>query len=162
MKYANYLSVNFCNEYRSYKIMGLIGYIILFIQISIPIILIVMGTIDLIKALFQFDNDDTNKSYKIIFKRFIYAVIVFFIPIIVKFFMNMVSNNKDTEQCFWAISNPKEAMEKSDIVRGSFNNSSYYNTKESCEKTGRKWILTHSQLVNCNGDGCYICVEEGR
>lgn len=36
MKYVNILENSFCNGYRSYKIMGLIGYVILFIQIIIP------------------------------------------------------------------------------------------------------------------------------
>lgn len=120
-----------------------------------------MGIIDLLKAIVSQNSDDINKGYKLIVKRLVYGVIIFFVPMIIKYMVTMVTDTSDMQECFWAIANPKDAMEKSNIVRGSFSKSSDFTTKEACERAGRKWILTHSERVNCGNDGCYICVEKG-
>lgn len=158
----DFLYVDRCNNYNILKITGFIGYIILFIQIVVPIILITLSIIDLVKSISSSNMDKVNNSYKIIIKRFIYGVLIFLIPIIVKFIMVLISQDTNMKTCFWAIANPSNAMEQAEVVRGSYSKSSDFNTKESCEASGRKWIFTHSEVINCQDNGCYICVEKGK
>ena len=158
----NFLEIDKCNNYTILRIMSLIGYILSFVQIIVPIILIVLGTVDLIKALTAGNQDKISDAYKSIVKRFIYGILIFFIPLIVKSLMVLVSQDGEFSTCFRAISNPKEAREQADIVRGSYANSSDFKTEEECVRAGRKWIFTHSKVIGCQDNGCYICVEDSK
>ena len=67
------------------------------IQIGIPIILIVMGTIDLGKAVLSSDDKEIKASTGRLIKRAIAAVFVFFVATIVSLVMGLFSrtNNED-------------------------------------------------------------------
>ena len=77
--------------------------------ILIPIGLIIYGTIDLGKAVIASDEKEVKAAQTRLIKRFIYAALVFFIPMFVTIVMNLVSaqvgdsndpNSTDTES--WA------------------------------------------------------------
>ena len=61
------------------------------LQIGIPIILIVLGTIDLGKAVISSDEKQVKEAQSRLIKRCIYAVVVFFIVTLVSLVMNMVA-----------------------------------------------------------------------
>ena len=63
------------------------------IQIGIPIILILMGTIDLGKAVLSSDDKAIKESTSKLIKRVIAAVAVFFVVTIVKLIMSILSNS---------------------------------------------------------------------
>ena len=63
------------------------------IQIGIPIILIVMGSIDLGKAVLSSDDKEIKGATSKLIKRAIAAVAVFFVTTIVSLLMNMFSNS---------------------------------------------------------------------
>lgn len=65
-------------------IMTLIGYVIEFIKIGIPIILIVLGMLDLGKAVIASKEDEVKKARKAFIQRLIYAVAVFAVVWIVQ------------------------------------------------------------------------------
>lgn len=65
------------------NIWHLVGLIVYIIKIVIPLMLIVMGMIDLGKAVINSDEKAINKAVGTLIKRFIAAVVVFFIPTIV-------------------------------------------------------------------------------
>lgn len=60
------------------------------VQIGIPIILIVLGTIDLGKAVISSDEKEVKQAQSRLIKRCIYAVAVFFITTIVTLLMSLV------------------------------------------------------------------------
>ena len=62
---------------------GVIGWFVVILKIIIPLILIVMGMIDLGKAVISSKEDAINKAVTTLIKRFIAAVVVFFVPSIV-------------------------------------------------------------------------------
>ena len=67
------------------------------IQIGIPILLIVLGTIDLGKAVIASKEDEIKNAQKMLIKRAIYAVAVFFVVTIVTLVFSLFSstgNNK--------------------------------------------------------------------
>lgn len=66
-------------------------------QIGIPIILIVLGTIDLGKAVIASKEDEIKNAQKMLIKRAIYAVAVFFVVTIVSLVFSLFSTTKDEE-----------------------------------------------------------------
>lgn len=59
------------------------------IQIAVPILLIVMGSIDLMKAVMAGKEDEIKKAQTTFMKRCIAAVVVFLIPLIVSLIMGL-------------------------------------------------------------------------
>lgn len=93
----------FCHE--TANVWRVLGLVVNVMKIIIPLILIVMGMVDLGKAVVSSDDKAINKSVTSLIKRFIAAVIVFFIPTIVNTLFNIVTgfdNEKDDDYsiCF--------------------------------------------------------------
>lgn len=65
------------------------------VQIGIPIILIVMGTVDLGKAVISSDEKEVKGAQGRLIKRCIYAVLIFFITTLVTVLMNLVGTAND-------------------------------------------------------------------
>ena len=68
-----------------------IGYFVLtVIQWLVPVLLILWGTIDLVKAVVAGKEDDIKKNQKILVKRLISAIIVFLVPIFVSIVLGLI------------------------------------------------------------------------
>ncbi len=65
------------------------------IQIGIPILLIVMGTIDLGKAVISSDEKEIKGAQSKLIKRCIYAIVIFFMVTLVTILMSLVGVSKD-------------------------------------------------------------------
>lgn len=61
------------------------------LMILIPIALIVYGTFDLGKAVIASDEKEVKAAQSRLIKRFIYAALVFFVPVIVYAVMNVLA-----------------------------------------------------------------------
>ena len=80
-----------------------IGYTI--IQVRVPIILVVIGSIDLLKRITAQKEDEIKKGQNLFIKRLIVAAIIFFVFIIVKFVISVVADSNsskiiDCAECF--------------------------------------------------------------
>lgn len=64
------------------------------VQIAIPILLIVLGTVDLGKAVIASDDKDVKAAQGRLIKRIIYAVLIFFITTIVIVVMGLVTTSE--------------------------------------------------------------------
>ncbi|MEG2620841.1 MAG: hypothetical protein RSA10_01960, partial [Bacilli bacterium] len=80
-------------------IVAIIGLVLRVIQWVVPIILILLGTIDLVKAVTQGKDEDIKKSQKTLISRAIAAVVVFLIPLIVSTIMGLLGTN-DWKKCW--------------------------------------------------------------
>ena len=65
-------------------------------QIGIPIILIVLGTLDLGKAVMSSDDKEVKAAQSRLIKRCIYAVAVFFVTTLVALIMSLVASGDTT------------------------------------------------------------------
>ncbi len=65
------------------------------VQIGIPILLIVFGTIDLGKAVISSDEKEVKQAQSRLIKRCIYAAAIFFIVTLVTLVMSLVSTGAD-------------------------------------------------------------------
>lgn len=87
------------------RVMYLIKTILSIAFIVVPIILIVVASFELFKAMTK--PDETNKSISKIINKMISAVIIFFIPIGVNFVMNMLSQNTLDKIEYWTSADNK-------------------------------------------------------
>ena len=86
---------SFCDDTAS--IWGLLGYVIMVIKIVIPLLLIILGMIDLGKAVVASDDKAISKSVNTLIQRFVAAIIMFFIPTIVSAIFNATTNSGITK-----------------------------------------------------------------
>lgn len=85
-------------------IISFIKGVLKLIQILIPIALIIMGSIDLGKAVLSSDDKEIKQATSKLIKRAIAAVVIFFIPFIVNLVMGLVSDSNpgDSDTTTWA------------------------------------------------------------
>ena len=69
---------NFCDDAQ--ETMRFLGYLILFIKILIPFVIIFMGSFDMFKTVTTGKEDDMKKQFGILMKRMLAGMIIFFIP----------------------------------------------------------------------------------
>ena len=72
------MPVNFCSEVSD--ILRVVGYFLLVFKIVIPLILLILGMIDLGKAVVSSDDKAVGKAVKSLAMRIVAAVCIFFIP----------------------------------------------------------------------------------
>ena len=75
------------------KIPELTSFAITVIQIAIPIVLVVMGALDLFKGLSAQKEDEIKKGQQMFIKRLIYAAIIFFVVVIAKLLISVVADS---------------------------------------------------------------------
>ena len=78
------------------KIPELTSLIVTILQIAVPIILVIMGSIDFLKAVSAQKEDEIKKGQSMFIKRLIVAVLVFFIVAITKLVISLVSDATNT------------------------------------------------------------------
>ena len=67
------------------------------VQIGIPIILIVLGTLDLGKAVIASKEDEIKNAQKMLIKRCSYAIAIFFVVMIVQLVFGLLTSTGDAE-----------------------------------------------------------------
>ena len=102
------VSVNdFCA--KTEEIWQLIGAVIKILQIAIPIIIILLGTIDLGKAVMAGEDKQIKEAQRMFLRRLIYGVAVFFVVMIVRAVFGVLGNrDTTTSQCFNAAAGRNE------------------------------------------------------
>ena len=84
--------LNTCSDYALKEVLGVIRRVISVTAIVVPILLIVGGTITLIKGIL---NPDDKKTFKTFTNAIASAVIVFLLPFLVNITMGIISSFGD-------------------------------------------------------------------
>lgn len=84
------------------KVLNIV-YIIL--QIVVPVLLVVLGTLDLFKSIIASKDDEMKKGQGMFLKRLIAAVLIFFVFSIVKIIISLVADGNENQlidcaECF--------------------------------------------------------------
>ena len=69
------------------------GFALKLIQYIAPVLLILWGSIDLVKSIIQGKEDDIKKSQKVLIRRIISAVLLFLLPMIVSFVLGLIGSD---------------------------------------------------------------------
>ena len=67
------------------------------IQIAVQVVLVVMGSLDLLKGIKAQKEDEIKKGQKIFVKRLVGAALVFFVFVIVKFIISFVADSSGSK-----------------------------------------------------------------
>ena len=75
---------------------------VLLFQIIAPVMLVILGMIDLVKGITSGKEDDMKKGQATFFKRLIIALLLFFVITIVRMVLNIMSTDSiiDCFDCF--------------------------------------------------------------
>ena len=113
MNYFQVLSCNevlgtCCRDYGIVTVLDITRKIFDLFQIFIPILLLIMATINFIILVV---NPETKNGTKKIINQFLAAIIIFFIPTIMNVILNMIPNNFQIASCW------KQAKYNAEIAR---------------------------------------------
>ena len=97
----------FCADTAS--VWQLVGNVIYIIRIVIPVIIILLGTIDLGKAVMAGEDKKIKEAQKMLLMRLIYGVAIFFVTTIVQVVFGLVAGAEgtadDSSICWSCVSN---------------------------------------------------------
>ena len=65
------------------------------IQVAAPVVLVIVGMIDLVKAITSQKEDEIKKGQQTFIKRLVVAFIIFFVVAIAKFLVSVATNSAD-------------------------------------------------------------------
>ena len=92
----------FCSDMT--PVLKIVGLVVFGIKVAVPIILIVIGMLDLAKAVTEKSDDNIKKAQQLLIKRAIAAALVFLVATIVGVVMRIVGSNayKACTSCIFA------------------------------------------------------------
>ena len=117
------ISVSSCNDSGLKSIMLFIKNTLTLIQIIVPILLIIMGSVNLAKIM---KNPDDKKGLSRIKNSFIAAIIVFFIPVFINVLMYAIGTNTTISDCWNNASNSSTSTGYMDPNDNTHQKSSVY------------------------------------
>lgn len=91
--------LNVCESIPA-EITNLIATIVTLIKIAVPVILVILGMLDLGKSVLSQKEDEIKKGQQIFIKRLIAAGLVFFVVAIAQFVVG-IANGGDNDNNFW-------------------------------------------------------------
>lgn len=101
-----------CEDAKVARTLKFLGIIISLIKIFVPILIIVLGSVDFAKAMIAGKSDEIPKKLPILIKRFIVGVIIFLIPSVIDFLFGVIDTYSETmsryENCFTCLFNPDD------------------------------------------------------
>lgn len=77
------------------KIPDAVSLIIKIIRIAVPVLLVIFGSIDLLKGVMAGKEDEMKKGQQLFIKRLIAGALVFFVFIIVQFVISLVADSTE-------------------------------------------------------------------
>lgn len=135
------------------------------LSIIVPAILVILLTIDIVKSVASSDDDELKRAQRLSAKRIVYALVIFFVPILVDAAFGLLSSVKVTgSECYTnatdekieVLMKEKEAKEKEkqDERDKKIENAKqeYEKKKEEKKQKIEEWEGKHSQNSDSNGD----------
>ena len=86
---------SFCSKNTVKGAFRVIGWVIIFLKILVPIIIIGLGSFDVFKAVTAGKSDEVGKSVKTLVMRVIAGIIVFLVPTLMDFVIKFVSGGEE-------------------------------------------------------------------
>jgi large-conductance mechanosensitive channel len=103
--------LDFCVQTAA--IWQLLGYAILALKIIVPVILIILGSIDFAKAVINAKDDSLSKAAGMFLRRILIGIFIFFIPTIVSVIFNSIASASESlqagEACNTCLNNPRNS-----------------------------------------------------
>ena len=98
---------HFCEDAK--QIFKLIGVVINILKIAIPIIIVLLAILDLGKAVMAGEEKQIKEAQKMLLKRIIYGVAIFFVVTILQVVFNLIGQSDYTSsRCWECATNPSK------------------------------------------------------
>ena len=75
--------------------------VISLIQYAVPVIIIIYGSLDLFKAVVASKEDEIKAAQKLLIKRVIYGIVIFFIVTLVRLVFTSIGGDVSGISCFF-------------------------------------------------------------
>lgn len=106
--YSEHIGDNVCSDSNMLRGLKIVGMILLLAKMIVPMIIIVMGSIDLFKAVTSNENTITKQA-KALLIRVLIGISIFFLPTIINTILDMTDLvPTDYEACETCILDPTE------------------------------------------------------
>ena len=99
------------------QIWKFVGYILFAFKIVIPLLIIVLGMMDLGKAVVGSKDDEIKKATSALVKRAIAGVVIFFIPTLVKIIFNLFNLDETWTNCVDCVTSPSSCNASGDVLK---------------------------------------------
>ena len=86
---------HFCRDMS--KTLQLVGFFLVVVKIVVPLLVVIMGSLDFYHIVMSGKDSDLKKEALILGKRFLMGVIVFLMPSIVNLAVNTLDNNPNAD-----------------------------------------------------------------
>ena len=96
--------IDLCQNAGVVKSAQIVGWMLFVIKIVAPLILIIMGIIEIAKAVVSNDDKAIKVALSALVKRAIAAVVIFFVPTIIALIFNLVGNASEAKGKFSCLS----------------------------------------------------------
>ena len=96
---------DFCTNPDMGTVLRIVGIVVWGIKVVVPIILIVVGMLDLAKAVTEKDEGKIKEAQQKLIKRSIAAVLVFLVVTFVSLLMGLIGGT-DYEACIYCVNHP--------------------------------------------------------
>ena len=99
----------FCSQ--SANLWKVLGTVINIFKIVIPIIIVILAMLDLGKAVMAGEEKEIKEAQKMLIKRLIYGVVIFFVVTIVQVVFNLIGQNlksDDSKICWTCATSPSK------------------------------------------------------
>ena len=100
-----------CTNYGLLRLIAILRTIITVFKISIPLIIMVMGALDLLKIVTSGTPEAIKESVKKLSLRFVAGVTIFFLPTIVSTFMGLVNGYGDAKDTYTVCKNNSKNLD---------------------------------------------------
>lgn len=84
-----------CSEDSVRKVFQILGYVLLIVKIAVPLLLIIFGIINLFKVVVSGEQDSLNKTVKSLVIKVIAAIVIFILPTIIYYVINLVDGSSE-------------------------------------------------------------------
>ncbi len=103
---------NICRTPNVARTLKFLGLLISLVKIVVPLLIIILGSVDFAKAMIAGKSDEIPKRIPVLAKRFIVGVIIFLIPSIIDFLFGVIDSYSDTmkryENCWTCLFDPDD------------------------------------------------------
>lgn len=97
--------MDICSQNGVRHVLHIFGYLVFALKIAVPLLLVIMGSMDFAKALVDSDDKAMKDALAKLIKRIIAGIIIFFLPTIFNFLLGLIDGVSENQTNFTGCSN---------------------------------------------------------